>query len=115
MGSICQDILLSSLLSLSLDPTVTMLFHPRLTLLLSIVFLSFCCLTQGWHYPRPTCKYVMDTCGTPNQIRRTLGEHVQCKHDGEHEGKDCHAYCADPISWSKIRCETSDGGYIAVE
>merc|ERR1712215_575951 len=46
MGSISQDLLLSSLLSLSLNPTVTMLFLPRLTLLLFIAFLGFSCLTQ---------------------------------------------------------------------
>merc|ERR1712002_1187168 len=50
MGSICQDLILSSLLSLSLSvslsPTVTMLFLPRLPLLLFITFLGFCCITQ---------------------------------------------------------------------
>merc|ERR1712215_670697 len=48
MGSISQDLPLSSLLSLSLslNPTVTMLFLPRLTLLLFIAFLGFSCLTQ---------------------------------------------------------------------
>merc|ERR1712215_320531 len=56
MGSISQDLLLSSLLSLSLNPTVTMLFLPRLTLLLFIAFLDLCCLTQVKAENLPDCK-----------------------------------------------------------
>merc|ERR1711874_26883 len=47
MGSVFQDLFLSPLsLSLSLHPTVTMLFLPRLPLLLAIIFLGLFCLPQ---------------------------------------------------------------------
>merc|ERR1712180_469329 len=66
---ICQDLFLSSL-PLSLHPTFTMLFLPRLTLLLSIAFIGFCCLTQvkahklpsSLRRSRKSCKTVVDEC-----------------------------------------------------
>merc|ERR1712180_471252 len=93
MGSICQDLLLSSLLSLSLslNPTVTMLFLPRLTLLLFIAFLGFCCPTHVKADNLPDCKSELAKCGTNEKW--TI---VDCKYDGKlGQGNECYAYCGN--------------------
>merc|ERR1712243_190719 len=63
---ICQDLILSSLLSLSLSlslsPTVRMLFLPRLSLLLFVAFIVFCCLTPVKPKDLPTCESVVAEC-----------------------------------------------------
>merc|ERR1712240_542688 len=59
MGSVSQDFFLSTLfLSLSrpLNRTVTMLFLPRLPLLLAIIFLGLFCLPHTINCQTPSCE-----------------------------------------------------------
>merc|ERR1712240_860757 len=105
---------LSSLsLSVSLSPTVTMLFLPRLPLLLFIAFLGFCCLTQVKADELPSCKSLLAKCGD------TLpGPSEECKEDGKRgEGNECFEACAhNPPLYdderSSIECVTPDGDYV---
>merc|ERR1711874_956734 len=103
---------LSSLsLSLSLNPTVTMLFLPRLTLLLFIAFLGFCCLTQVKADDRPSCKSVEAQC---KHVKDGITQ--ECKHDGNTmeakywKDKKCYHVCYHGYSIG-INCKRPDGGW----
>merc|ERR1711962_439961 len=108
MGSVSVSVRISSChlssLSLSLNPTVTMLFLPRLTLLLFIAFLGFCCLTQVKAGNLPTCKSLEAQCKKENK-----NELIDCD-DGI--GIKCIMSCID--NEIARACFDSDGNVVSV-
>merc|ERR1712215_567792 len=105
MGSVSQDLFLS-LLSLSLNRKVTMLFLPRLPLLLAIIFLGLFCLPQTITCQNQDCKVyektVLSKCTTPGAM---YGNDM-C--DMVEKGSFCTAKChpnGDGTWHVKLKCE----------